>query len=78
MQVLLCVEIVISMITNGLRDNGSNLAAFLYSMMQNDETNFRLIEGVVSSIAPYFKCFKLRPDVNDNERIRLEWGRKGD
>ena len=41
-----------------LRDNGSNLVAFLYSMMQNDETNFRLIEGVVSSIAPYFKCFK--------------------
>lgn len=59
-----------------LRDNGSNLAAFLYSMMQNDETNFRLIEGVVSSIAPYFKCFKLRPDVNDKERIRLEWEEK--
>lgn len=56
-----------------LRDNGSNLAAFLYSMMQNDETNFRLIEGVVSSIAPYFKCFKLRPDV----MIRKEYAWNG-
>lgn len=56
-----------------LRDNGSNLAACLYSLMQTDEKTFRLIEGVVRSIAPYFKCFKLRPDVNNSGRIRLEW-----
>lgn len=56
-----------------LRDNGSNLAAYLYFLMQNDEKAFRLIEGVVRSIAPYFKCFKLRPDANDGKRIRLEW-----
>ena len=31
---------------------------------------------MVSSIATYFKCFKLRPDVNDKERIRLEWEEK--
>ena len=56
-----------------LRDNGSNLAAYLYSLMLNDEKTFRLIEGVIRSIAPYFKCFKLRPDANNKERIRLEW-----
>ena len=56
-----------------LRDNGSNLAAYLYFLMQNDKKAFRLIEGVVRSIAPYFKCFKLRPDANDGKRIRLEW-----
>lgn len=44
-----------------LRDNGSNLAAYLYSLMLNDEKTFRLIEGVIRSIAPYFKGFKLRP-----------------
>jgi len=32
-----------------------------------------LIEGVIRSIAPYFKGFKLRPDANNKERIRLEW-----
>lgn len=56
-----------------LRDNGSNLAAYLYSLMLNDEKTFRLIEGVIRSIAPYFKGFKLRPDANNKERIRLEW-----
>lgn len=56
-----------------LRDNGSNLAAYLYSLMLNDEKTFRLIEGVIRSIATYFKGFKLRPDVNNKERIRLEW-----
>lgn len=60
-----------------LRDNGSNLAAYLYSLMQNDEKTFRLIEGVISSIAPYFKGFKLRPDANNKESIRLEWEEKG-
>lgn len=59
-----------------LRDNGSNLAAYLYALMQNDEKTFRLIEGVISSIAPYFKGFKLRPDVNNKENIRLEWEEK--
>lgn len=56
-----------------LRDNGSNLAAYLYSLMHNDEKAFRLIEGVVRSIAPYFKGFKLRPDANNKGRIQLEW-----
>lgn len=59
-----------------LRDNGSNLAAYLYSLMQNDEKTFRLIEGVIRSIAPYFKGFKLRPDANNKESIRLEWEEK--
>ncbi len=56
-----------------LRDNASNLAAYLYSMMQNNEKSFRLIEGVIHSVAPYFKGFKLHPDANNCERIRLEW-----
>lgn len=59
-----------------LRDNGSNLAAYLYYLMQNDEKAFRLIEGVVRSVAPYFKGFKLRPDANNNNKIRLEWEEK--
>lgn len=56
-----------------LRDNGSNLAAYLYMLKQTDEKAFRLIEGTVHSIAPYFKRFDLRPDPVTPSKISLEW-----
>lgn len=56
-----------------LRPNGSNLAAYLYMIQQTDEKAFKLIEGTVSSIAPYFKKFKLRPDPLMPSKISLEW-----
>lgn len=59
-----------------LRDNGSNLAAYLYRLQNTDEKAFKLIEGVISSIAPYFKQFKLRPNPINPNRISLEWEEK--
>ena len=56
-----------------LRDNGSNLAAYLYMLQQTDEKAFRLIEGTIHSIAPYFKRFNLRPDPITPSKISLEW-----
>ena len=56
-----------------LRDNGSNLAAYLYYLCQNDRKSFDLIEATVRSIAPYFKCFDLKPNRNMPEQISLEW-----
>jgi predicted ATPase len=56
-----------------LRDNGSNLAAYLYRLKQTDEKAFRLIEGVLSSIAPYFKRFDLKPDPLNPSKINLKW-----
>ncbi len=56
-----------------LRQNGSNLAAYLYMLQQTDDKAFRMIEGTVSSIAPYFKKFKLRPDPLMPSKISLEW-----
>lgn len=56
-----------------LRQNGSNLASYLYMLQQTDEKAFKLIEGTVSSIAPYFKKFKLRPDPLMPSKISLEW-----
>ena len=56
-----------------LRYNGSNLAAYLYRLEQTDEKTFRLLEGVVRSIAPYFKKFDLKPDNINSDRINLEW-----
>ena len=56
-----------------LRDNGSNLAAYLYLLKKTDEKAFRLIEGTIHSIAPYFKRFNLRPDPVMPSKISLEW-----
>lgn len=56
-----------------LRYNGSNLAAYLYRLEQTDEKTFRLLEGVVRSIAPYFKKFDLKPDNINSDKINLEW-----
>lgn len=56
-----------------LRNNGSNLAAYLYRIQENDEKAFRLIEGVVRSIAPYFKRFDLQPKSNNLDKIELKW-----
>ena len=56
-----------------LRDNGSNLAAYLYLMEHTDEKAFRLIEGVIRSIAPYFKRFDLGPDPLNPNKINLKW-----
>lgn len=56
-----------------LRDDGSNLAAYLYRIQQTDEKAFRLLEGVIRSIAPYFNRFKLKPDFINSDKINLEW-----
>jgi len=56
-----------------LRDNGSNLAAYLYRLEHTDEKAFRLIEGVIRSIAPYFKRFGLKPDPLNPSKINLKW-----
>lgn len=59
-----------------LRDDASNLAAYLYMLKNTDEKAFKLIEGVVRSVAPYFDCFDLEPDRNNSSLISLEWREK--
>lgn len=56
-----------------LKDNGANLAAYLYKLQQTDIYAFRIIEQTISSVAPYFKRFKLRPDPLVANKISLEW-----
>lgn len=60
-----------------LRDDASNLAAYLYLLQNTDAKAFKLIEGVVRSVAPYFDCFDLKPDRNNSSLISLEWREKG-
>lgn len=61
---------------DNLRHDASNLAAFLYRLQQSEPKSFNLIEGVIRSIAPYFKRFKLRENPNNRGMISLEWEEK--
>lgn len=56
-----------------LKHDGSNLASFLYRLQETDEKAFRLIEGTIRSVAPYFKRFKLKPDPLSLNKINLDW-----
>ena len=53
-----------------LRTDGSNIAAFLYKLQQQNILAFNRIEAVVKLIAPYFYRFDLRPN---GDYIRLNW-----
>ena len=56
-----------------LRHDASNLAAFLFRLQLNEPQSLKMIEKVVSSVAPYFKSFKLRENPNKPGFITLEW-----
>ncbi|CAA9229725.1 MAG: ABC transport protein, ATP-binding subunit [uncultured Cytophagales bacterium] len=59
-----------------LREDGSNLAAFLYLIQEQHPSNFKLIEYAVRSVAPFFERFELRPDKLNPELIFLTWQAK--
>ena len=56
-----------------LKEDGSNLAAFLYWISQKYPSNFKLIEFAVRSIAPFFDKFNLQPDNLNSDLIFLSW-----
>lgn len=60
-----------------LREDGSNLAAYLYALQNTNPKDFKRIEMVIRSVAPYFECFDLKPDRINPDAIRLEWKEKG-
>lgn len=54
-----------------LYSNGSNLAAFLFHIREEQPKVYKRIVKVVQSIAPYFSDFYLK--VNKSNKIRLQW-----
>ena len=61
-----------------LRDDASNVAAFLLHLQQNHPEYYELIRDSVRLIAPFFDDFLLRPEVRGfDEKVRLEWTQKG-
>jgi len=60
-----------------LREDGSNLASFLYLLRETDLIAYRRIEATIHSIAPFFDKFNLKPRSLRPDEILLEWAEKG-
>lgn len=56
-----------------LKENGSNLPAFLYYLKERKPNDFEKIQRITQSIAPFFERFDLKPDRLNPERISLKW-----
>jgi len=59
-----------------LRENGSNLAAFLYLLREKHYESYNLIQRTVQRAAPFFDDFQLRPLNLRPDDIKLEWRHK--
>lgn len=60
-----------------LREDASNLAAYLYLLKEKYPNNYKLIERTVKSVAPFFKEFDLKPLALNPNSIKLEWKEEG-
>ncbi len=60
-----------------LRSDASNLAACLYRLRNTARASYELIVSMVQRVAPFFDDFKLHPDRNNEDKIRLEWAERG-
>lgn len=60
-----------------LRDDARNLAAFLLRLKNHHDENYRRIVKAIRLVAPFFGDFHLRPTVDNNEKIQLEWTEEG-
>lgn len=56
-----------------LREDASNLAAFLYRMQEEHPKHYERIVRTVQLVVPMFRDFLLRPDPFNPETIKLEW-----
>lgn len=59
-----------------LREDGANLASFLFRLQKQHKINYKRIESTIRLIAPYFDRFELRATAMNPEKIRLEWREK--
>ena len=60
-----------------LREDGSNLAAFLYRLLQKEEEAYRMIVRTVRLVAPFFEDFVLEPQALNEDKIRMKWRHRG-
>jgi predicted ATPase len=60
-----------------LREDASNLAAFLYKLKLKHDFQYRAICMTVQKVAPFFGDFILEPTLEDSSSIFLKWREKG-
>ncbi|MGE8568868.1 MAG: AAA family ATPase [Achromobacter sp.] len=60
-----------------LRDDARNLAAFLLRLKNHHDEHYRRIVKAVRLVAPFFGDFHLRPTVDNQAKIQLEWTEQG-
>ena len=60
-----------------LRDDGANLAGFLYFLSHKHEDAYDLIRRTVRLVAPFLDDFQLQPQALNQDKIRLEWRHRG-
>ncbi len=59
-----------------LKEDGSNLAAFLYKIKIKNELTLKKIENTIKLVAPYFDSFVLKPTTQNDDYIKLLWREK--
>lgn len=60
-----------------LRQDASNLAAFLLRLQTQSPAQYQQIVDAIRSVAPFFDDFQLRESPRSPGKIRLEWHEKG-
>lgn len=60
-----------------LRDDGGNLAPYLYALQNTRPDSYRRIVDAVHLVFPAFGDFHLAPSATDSRRILLDWREKG-
>lgn len=60
-----------------LKNDGSNIAAFLYYLKEKYPKHFMRIEKTVASVSPFFEGFSLMPNRLNEQMIQLEWKQRG-
>ena len=56
-----------------LREEGSNLASFLYLLHERYESSYSMIRKTIRLVAPFFGDFILRPLELNSDTIQLQW-----
>lgn len=60
-----------------LREEGDNLAAFLYAMQHRSPAHYKKIVDMVRLVAPFFDRFHVHPLADNPQQTQLRWSQRG-
>ena len=62
---------------NSLKQDASNLAAYLYLLRETERDYYNNIVDTIRLVAPFFDDFDLKPNRLNQSKIKIEWKEKG-